>query len=356
MPLDTRNAPATRGDLCAVRVCGPGAAESFSVRRNDLLLKAALEQGIDYPHNCRVGVCGRCKTRILQGRVSPMVDLALSPLKNEEIEQGYVLACQAKVRTDLQIAVRLGAATALPVRSVSGRVCHWRRLPGEVIDLRLALDEPLPFLAGQYATLAESGSFVRRSYSFYDAPPDPEGPGTTEVGFLVKRLPGGRFSEWLFAEDRTGTKFWLEAPLGVMAVPPAEAEVLCVAGGTGIAPILSIIADGLRRWPAARFTLVFGVRSAQDRFADGFLDALRHRAPDRLRVLPILSHEPAGSAWAGARGLVTELLTPELGLDFSRATAFVCGSVAMVEAVERRLVALGVDAERIHADKFLPTG
>ncbi len=349
-------APA-RAELCRISVHSrDGREEVFDIKRNDLLLKAAIEQGIDYPHNCRVGVCGQCKTRLLSGRVSPMVDLALSPLTNEEIEAGYVLACQAKVRGDLALEVRLGRHAMLPVRTVSARVSRWRRLPGEVIDLRLQLDTPLHFHAGQYCTIAESGSFTRRSYSYYDLPPADDGAPAQEVGFLVKRLPGGRFSEWLFERDRSGTKFWLEGPYGVMGVDEPDRDGICVAGGTGIAPILSIVADRLRKSATARFTIVFGVRSAQDSFADAALAALQAQAPGRVRVLKILSHEPSGSAWTGLRGLVTQALDADLGVSFGDSAAFVCGNLAMVEAVEKKLIGLGVDAERIHADKFVPSG
>ena len=347
---------ATRTDLCRITVRGKdGSEQSFDVGRNDMLLKAAVAQGIDYPHNCRVGVCGQCKTRLVGGRVSPMVDLALSPLTNEQIQAGFVLACQAKVRTDLVIYVKLGSGTQLPVRYVSAQVTRYRKLPGEVIDLRLALDEPVAFNAGQYCTIAESGSFTRRSYSYYDAPPA-DGSGAREVGFLVKRLPGGRFSEWLFAEDRSGVKFWVEGPFGVMGVDDLDRDGLCVAGGTGLAPILSIVGDRLRRSKTAKFTIVFGVRTAADVFANERLQALLAEGGDRVRLVTILSHEPAGSAWTGPRGMVTAALDEALGVDYAQTAAFICGNLGMVEAVERRLIGLGVQADRIHADKFVPSG
>ena len=351
-------APARAADPCGVQVRHPetGETHTFDLARNDLLLKAAIAQGIDYPHNCRVGVCGTCKTRLVSGRVSPMVDLALSPLTNAEIEAGYVLACQAKVRGDLVVEARIGHHALLPVRMVPAKVVRWHRLPGDVIDLRLALDEPVAYHAGQYCTIAESGSFTRRSYSYYDAPPEGEGAAASEVGFLVKRLPGGRFSEWLFEKDRTGTRFWIEGPYGVMGVDDLERDGLCVAGGTGLAPILSIVADRLRRSATAKFTIVFGVRTQQDVFANDRLRDLLARHGARVRLVTILSHEPEGSDWTGARGLVTAALTPELGVDYASTAAFICGNLAMVEAVERRLRALGVPAGRIHADRFVPSG
>jgi ferredoxin-NADP reductase len=285
-----------------------------------------------------------------------MVDLALSPLTNEQIEAGYVLACQAKVRTPLTVEVKLGHHALIPVTTVSARVSRWHRLPGEVIDLRLALDTPVNFHAGQYCTIAESGSFTRRSYSYYDVPPEEGGAPATEIGFLVKRLPGGKFSEWLFDQDRTGTKFWVEGPYGIMGVDEIDVDGLCVAGGTGLAPILSIVGDRLKRSAVAKFTIVFGVRTASDVFANERLQQLLATYPDRVRLVTILSHEPADSAWTGPRGLVTAALTPDLGLDFARHAAFICGNLGMVEAVEKVLIRLGVAPDRIHADKFVPSG
>ncbi|MGQ0618731.1 MAG: 2Fe-2S iron-sulfur cluster-binding protein [Panacagrimonas sp.] len=353
----TQTQTQTRSDLCRITVKGKDGSQTvFDIRKNDLLLKSAIEQGIDYPHNCRVGVCGTCKTRVLSGRVSPMVDLALSPLSNEQIEAGYVLACQAKVRGDLVVEAKLGGHALLPVRTVSARVSRWQKLPGDVIDLRLSLDTPVRFHAGQYCTIAESGSFTRRSYSYYDLPPDDAGEQAREVGFLVKRLPGGKFSEWLFERDRTHTKFWLEGPFGIMGVDDPDRDGLCVAGGTGLAPILSIVGDRLRKSSSARFTVVFGVRTAQDIFANDRLDELLSSAGDRVRLVTILSHEPANSNWSGPRGLVTATLSPALGIDFTQTAAFVCGNLGMVEAVEKRLIELGVQPDRIHADKFVPSG
>lgn len=347
-----RAEPAARTRPCRVTVAG---GESFHVQKDDLLLKAALEQGIEYPHNCRVGVCGACKTKLLRGKVSPMVDLALSPLNNQELKDGYFLACQAKVRGDIEIEARMGQQQQLPVQTVSSRVIHWKRRPGEVVELRLRLDTPLRFRAGQYATIAESGSFTRRHYSICDAPPEADG-ASSEIGFLIKRLPGGRFSPWLFEADRTGTKFWVEGPFGAMEVDDPDRDGLCVAGGTGLAPILSIVGDRLRRSATARFTIILGVRGSGDRFAEDLLQRLSDSAPGRLRVLTVLSHEPAGSAWNGLRGLVTDVLTPDLGVDYGQVLTFTCGNLAMVDAVERRLAALGVSRDRMHADRFVPSG
>ncbi|EZP36717.1 MULTISPECIES: 2Fe-2S iron-sulfur cluster binding domain-containing protein [Janthinobacterium] len=348
-------APATGGGARRCQITLGGGQEGFAAGRGDLLLLAALEQGINYPHSCRVGTCGRCKTRLVSGQISPLVDFALSPLTNEELRDGYILACQAKVRSDLCVEVELIDHQVVLPQSVPGTVSHWQQLPGDVIDLRITLERPLVFEAGQYAALAVSGSFVRRSFSFYDAPPGAQ--GSTQVGFLIKRLPGGRFSEWLAAQDRRGVRIWVEAPFGQMGLDDTPRDALCIAGGTGIAPILSIAEQRLQRYPQQRVTIVFGVRGASDLFALDKLERLRQLAgAGRLRVIPVLSHEPRGSAWQGRRGLVTDVLDESLASDYHQLSTFVCGALPMVVAVEKRLLALGVPAGLIHADKFEASG
>ncbi len=99
------------------------------------------------------------------------------------------------------------------------------------------------------------------------------------------------------------------------------------------------------------------MRTASDLFALDRLERLKDIAgPERVRIVPVLSHEPAGSAWQGRRGLVTAVLDEELDVDYHSLSAFVCGALPMVEAVEKRLRTLNVSTDRIHADKFEPSG
>lgn len=344
--IDTKD-----GSKCEVRL---KSGESFVVQKNELLLMAALRQGINYPHTCTVGTCGKCKTKLLGGTISPMVDFALSPLTNRELEEGYVLACQSKVRGALDIDVALLDQDLILPRPFVGEITGWELLPGDVIDLRVTFDEKIFFQPGQYGALAVSGSYVRRSFSFYDPAPGPE--GTNEVGFLIKRLPGGKFSDWLARWDRRGVRIWMEAPFGQMGLEDDARDTLCVAGGTGIAPVLSIAHDRLTRFPKKKVTIVFGVRTEADLFALDKLEALNADATKKTKVIPILSHEAADTSWKGKRGLVTDALNEHLGVDFLKSSAFICGNLPMVLAVEDRLRRLGVPESHVHADKFEPSG
>ena len=342
-------APEAADGTFEVRIAEGG--PTLRVPSGDLLLASALAQGIAYPHNCRVGTCGSCKTRLVSGKIKGMMDFALSPLTAEELRAGYVLACQSKVRSDLVIEVTLEAGEVAAPHTIDARISGIERLPGEVLHLQLSLAAPLVFGAGQYAELGIEGVGPVRSYSFCDAP---RPGGNREVSFLIKRLPGGLFSERLFRDAVIGMAMRVHGPFGSLGGVGADACAVCVAGGTGLAPILSIVRHRLAASATARFTLLLGVRAQADHFAARLLEDLRQAAGDRMTVELVLSEEPAGSGWTGSRGLITEALAARHVA--AADCAFVCGGQGMVDAARQRLVALGMSLPRIHVDAFLPSG
>jgi xylene monooxygenase electron transfer component len=342
----------TEAATCRISVAASG--RDFEVRRGGLLLMSALEQGLAYPHSCKVGTCGSCKTRLLEGKIKPLIDFALSPLTAEELKGGYILACQSKVLTDLSIEVAIGDVETHPISGFSGIVSSVRRLPGDVVDLRVSLKEPIRFKAGQFADLTlEAAPAVTRSYSFYDLPSDT---GNREVGFLIKRLHAGAFSEILWSRSKPGDAVALTGPFGTMGNGNPDLNAICVAGGTGLAPILSIVKDRVKRSAHSRTVVLFGVRAAKDDFAAEMRDVLVAEGRGRVSFETILSDEPEGSAWPGPRGLVTELIGRELVEDVTEVMGFACGASAMVSAVDSKLQEIGIPADRIHTDRFLASG
>lgn len=337
--------------LCEVRVVGRDGA--IQVPRDSLLLSAALAQGLAYPHNCRVGTCGECKTLLISGDIKPMMDFALSPLSAADLRAGCILACQSKVRGDLVIEVALGTHAGPAVVERAAVVDRVEWLPGDVVSLRLSLDAPLVFTAGQYAELSIDGFAAVRAYSFCDAPAPG---GNAQVSFLIKRLPGGHFSERLFAVARQGLTMRLRGPFGSMGIVDGEADALCVAGGTGLAPMLSILRDRLRRSGSSRYTLLFGARSLHDHFAAALLAELEREAAGRLHVHVVLSDEPDDSVWNGARGLVTDAIGEASVRALPARAAYLCGAQGLVHTARARLVELGLPIDAIHADAFTPSG
>lgn len=315
---------------------------AITVQPKETLLQAALRQGIDFPHSCRVGGCATCKCRLLEGKVRELTETGYI-LSDAELDQGYILACQSVPRTDVRIQVDLSAATAR--RRVRGRVLSREVLTHDIVRLRIQLDESLPYQAGQFAQLSfDSLPGVARSYSFA-TPMQPD----AQVSFFVRKVPEGLFSSHVHAHAVVGEGVTVDGPQGDFHLRPADAPLLLVAGGSGLAPVLALLeqalADGVKR----PVSLIFGARTQADLYALDHLQELNRQWPEGFDFVPILSQEPAASGWQGPRGLVTDLIPARLR---EGSHAYLCGPPAMVDVASALLRELGVAPADIHADRF----
>lgn len=316
--------------------------QSITVEPKETLLQAALRQGIDFPFSCRVGGCATCKCRLLDGQVKELTrsDYILS---DEELDQGYILACQSVPRSDIRIAVSLGEVQA--ARAVSGRVVAREQLTHDIIELRIQLDDSLRYKPGQFAELSlQSLPGLSRSYSFATAVrPD------SQISFFVRQVPGGVFTTHVHKHVAVGERVTVNGPRGDFWLRPDTAPLLLIAGGSGLAPILSLLEDARERAVSRPVTLLFGARSQDDLYALDNIRALAAEWPARFDFIPVLSDEPEGSGWAGERGYVTTRLNERTTPDCH---AYLCGPPAMIDAAAVLLQEQGVAREHIHADRF----
>lgn len=312
------------------------------------LLQAALDEGVAFPHSCRAGGCATCKCRLVEGKVRELTDKSYL-LSAEELRGNYILACQSIPRSDVTVAVQLNT-DASEVKRVDGRVAGTRRLTHDILEVTLALDEPMPYRAGQYADLAVPGRIaVPRPYSF--AGPAAAGETGRPV-FHVRLLPGGELSGWLDAADRTGEGITLEGPYGDFWLRDSAAPMLCVAGGTGMAPLKALLEQALKEGVRRDVVYLFGARTQRDLYCLDEIAGLAEAWPAGFRFLPVLSEEPVDSDWRGLRGLVTDhLADAELGV--AGRHAYLCGPPPMLDAAIETLRRLGVAERDIHFDKFL---
>jgi NAD(P)H-flavin reductase/ferredoxin len=337
----------------AVRLAPSGVG--FTAAPKETLLQAALNQGIAFPHSCRAGGCGSCKCRLVKGKVKELTDKSYL-LSAEEIRDNYVLACQSVPQSDVEVEVALGTVGAMQaVSACGGRVTALLPLTHDILHVHVELERPLSFQPGQYAEVtARTGSAagVTRNYSFANVP---EASGTTRrLEFFVRRVPGGRFTEWLFGEARTGDVLDVSAPHGDFVLRASDAPMLCIAGGSGLAPLLSMLRGALATQRRPReVALVFGARTRADLYMTDAIDALRSEWPVRFDFVPVLSAEPADSDWAGRRGFIADHLHDVLGNAIATQQAYLCGPPAMVDTCVAALVAAGVPAGEIYADRFL---
>ena len=321
--------------------------QAITLQPKETLLQAALREGIDFPHSCRVGGCATCKCKLVSGKVKELTETGYI-LSEAELDQGYILACQAVPKGDVSVEVDLSTQKAR--QQVTGRVLRQDALTHDITALTVRLESPLVWKAGQYAQLSVASlPGVVRSYSFAD-PVLPEG----TARFFVRMVPGGEFSTHVNRNSLVGEAVRVDGPLGDFWLrPDAKAPLLMIAGGSGLAPVLAILKDALAQGTQRPVTLVFGARTQRDLYALDEIDALSRLSKTGLRFVPVLSEEPADSPWTGARGLVTQALTdPAQQLVPAGCHAYLCGPPPMIDAAVPLLTQQGVAREHIHADRF----
>lgn len=315
--------------------------KTVSVKHRQTLLEAALEAGLDYPFSCGAGSCTTCKTKLIQGEYKDLSDMSLV-LTEDDMKKGYILACQAIPKSDLIVTLEPDES-----KEFSGEVSGYRKLTHDIVEVKIKLGEKIRYTAGQYADLAVSGVKGSRSYSFASAPG--AGGGNVEVAFHLRLVPGGEMTTWFHEKDRTGEKIKLRGPRGTFGWREQKSNLLCIAGGSGMAPIKGMLEDAAQKKMAKRIVYLFGARTEKDLYALEDMDKLSKQL--KLEFVPVLSHEDAGSAWKGARGFVTEFIDKQ-SLDFADTAAFLCGPPPMIDAAIAKLNELGIGNQDIFFDKF----
>jgi CDP-4-dehydro-6-deoxyglucose reductase len=330
----------------SVRVSLAALGREFRAGADATLLDAALDAGLNLPHSCKTGHCLACRARLLEGEIDypDGVPLALSEAERAE---GVILLCVARARTDLGLEL-LGASAAdsRPIRRLPCRIERAESWGHDVRGLYLKLPPaaPLEFAAGQYIDILLPGG-RRRSFSIASPPHERR---LLEVH--VRRVRGGELTEGLFEAQIEGRLLTIEGPLGhfIYRERGVEVPMLLVGGGTGVAPLKSIVRYVLESHRERRMTLYWGVRSERDLYAQPFFEALARTTP-ALEYRPVLS-EPS-PAWQGRRGLVHEAVLAELpGLGAYE--VYASGPPAMIEAILREFPARGLDPARLYFDSF----
>jgi len=314
------------------------------VETGQTILDAALAQGFDYPHGCRSGNCGACKSTLISGEVDliPYSDYALEP---GERAQGMILACRAVPWSDCRIAtIEPDQVVAHARRVMTCRVRAIERATHDINILRLAVIEggPLDFSAGQYARV-RFASLPARDLSMANRPDQPE------IVFHVRSVAGGAVSRYVAESLKAGETVRVEAPFGVSYLRTGHrGPILAIAGATGLAPIKSILDTALSLGFKQEIRLYFGARGARDLYlVEHFRSLARNHG--NLTYQPVLS-EPAGES--GYRtGLVTDAVKRDID-DLDGWKAYIAGPPAMVEAAAKILSARGLRRQDCHADAF----
>lgn len=318
----------------------------------DTILDALLMAGVGFAYSCQAGNCGTCRCELVDGDVLEL-ECSEHALSAEDQARDIVLACRTQVWGDTVIR-KLDAEEFIvhPSRILRCTVASIDRLTHDILRLRLDIQAggPFSFSAGQYASLEFPFAPGRaRDYSMASRPDE------TVLEFHIRELPGGVVSAGI-AGLQIGDAVRVSGPFGTSYLRSAhEGPVLLIAGGSGLAPIRSIVstlrASGARN-PVHAY---FGGRAERDVYGESGLRAQVEGFHGSDAHVVLSDPDAASGEHAGPRrfGLVTDAVAADFD-DFDGFKAYVAGPPAMVEAATRLLESRGMALRDIHADAFHP--
>lgn len=312
----------------------------LSVQPGTNLLDALREHQVPVSYSCMAGRCGTCRCKVTRGDV---LDAGHAGVRPQAVEEAYVLACQTILTEPCTIEIPEPEEVVVhPARIIKATVEALDDLTHDIKRIRLKPAKPLEFSPGQYAQLQFTPEHTR-PYSMAGLCSD----GLIE--FHVRLVPGGRVTGYIASQLQAGDAVRVSGPMGSSYLRRKHAgPMLCVAGGTGLAPILSIVRGAITAGMPNPMHLYFGVRSERDVYGLDELRALQEQHP----ALHVHVAVTAGQPEAGQRlGLVTDAIEQ----DWSRLEgwrAYLCGSPPMVEAATRLVTRMGIAPEQVYADAF----
>lgn len=319
----------------------------FACDAGDNVVTAAERAGWALPASCRAGICGSCEGDIAAG------DFVLPGRGGEgEVQCGpahAVKLCRARPRSDLRIVPREFAAVDPKTRKpLAAKVLRIDRPSSDVAVLKLRFPAGVraKFKAGQYLkVLLDDGQ--ERCFSMANPPQSNDG-----VELHIRYLPGGRFAETVFNALKPGDIVNVRLPLGDFTIRDSEQPLLFMAGGTGFAPVQSMVEDLLRRGVQRPISVYFGARTPDQLYPSSVVDKWRERRPE-LRYVPVVSQPQDADGWNGRTGYVHAALLEDHPSLVGQAV-YACGAPAMIEAARAAFIAAGLAPEDFRCDPFVP--
>jgi propane monooxygenase reductase component len=324
--------------------------EEIECEEDETVLDAAFRQGYSLVYGCREGQCSACKCFLLEGEVS-LKRYSTFALSDAEEASGYTLLCRAMPDTDLTIEllhVQDNYRLEHAIKEGESTVESCERLTHDIHRLVLAVDDSsgFTFTPGQYVDLHVPGTELRRSFSMANL----HGEGRLE--FLIRAYPEGAFAGLLEAGLDPGTAIAFTGPYGSFRLADTDRDILMVAGGSGMAPVLALLRELAGEASARKIRFFYGARTTADLFNRELIEELGSRLGD-FEYVEVLSEHDA-SDWTGATGYVHEAAAHALASgEISEPEVYTCGPPPMVDALIDLLTAAhGVEDRDIHYDKF----
>jgi toluene monooxygenase electron transfer component len=329
-----------------------GTTTSYACSPGDTLLRAGLRAGLALPYECNVGSCGNCKVELVEGEVDVRWPEAPG-LTEKDRARSRILGCQSRPRGDCTIKARLLDANRpihMPRRFEAVLVAS-HDITHDIREFRFRSMSAPRFLPGQYALLDIPATNAPRAYSMSNIDD-----GSGEWHFQIRRVPDGQGTSYLFDRAVPGQGITLDGPFGhAWLRSDAPRDLVCIAGGAGLSPLISI-ARGMAREPALaqrKLHFFYGGRAPRDLCGESMLRELPGFG-ERLFYHAIISMPELDTAgeWHGDVGFVHELAARKLGTALGSHEVYFAGPPAMTLAVQRMLIQHKVPMGQMHFDRF----
>jgi toluene monooxygenase electron transfer component len=318
----------------------------------DTVLRAALRAGLGFPYECNSGGCGSCKFDLIEGQIECLWPEAPG-LTERDRKRGRHLACQCRAVDEVTIKVRLGEeykSRVAPRRRVA-RLVATAAVTHDLREFCFATDEPADFLPGQFASLTLPGVSSARAYSMSNLPN-----AAGDWHFQIRRVPAGRGTACLFDQLRVGDTVEIDGPYGLAWLrEDSPRDIVCVAGGSGLAPMVSIArgAAAAGMLGSRKLHLFYGARTPRDMCGEAFLRDLPNAA-SAIQFHGVVSNPESGETpWSGETGFVHDAVVRHLGQELPRHEFYFAGPPPMTQALQEVLMVKHlVPYQQIHFDRF----
>jgi len=331
--------------VCTIDINAGG--RTLEIEGGQTLLNGLMESKVFIPSACGGrGSCGYCKITVPAGG-GPVLPTETPYLSRGEIRSNVRLACQVKIREDLQVTI---PEDLLNVRMFNATVNYTRVLTHDIKEIRLGLNESdeISQRPGQYVQIQAPSPDgpVFRAYSI--SSPSYE---NKEVEMMVRLVPNGIGSTYLHDLQEQDPVIFT-GPYGEFRLnEDPEVEIVCVGGGCGMAPMKNIIYTLYDRWPDRTCWLFFGCRTTADVFYLKEFKELAAKHPNFHVIYALSDATESEEKWDGETGFIHISVDKHLELGIKR-QAFLCGPPPMIEAVTGVLEEKGLRDEDIFYDKF----
>ena len=325
----------------------PASGHEFTAEKNETILEAALRQGVGLPYGCRNGACGKCAGEVVSGEVEYDIEKLRAQAK-KQYEIGKTLFCKACACSDLEIKVReIIKNTDIEIKTLPCRVEKMQLLSHDVMQLLLKLPETerLQFMAGQYLEiLLKDGK--RRAFSIANAPHD-----DAYIELQIRHVPDGHFGDFVFDGLKEKALMRIEGPLGSYFLrEDSDRPIIMMGGGTGFAPLKSMLEHVFHTKSDRIIHLFSGARSKQDLYMDKIVQPWLSLHKN-LKYTAVLSEPKEEDNWHGETGFVHESVVQHYP-DLSGFDVYLSGPPPMIKAGMDLFYEKGLPETQIFSDSF----